>query len=66
MVERCDQERHADREEQQPLDDAQRTGIKADDELQVVAEGKHARADEKANEIADSAGKEKLDHEGGA
>ena len=49
------QKRDADRKEQQPLDDAQRTGIKADDELQVVAEGEHSRAGEKPRQVADAA-----------
>ncbi len=66
MVDGGDEERYADRKEQQPLDDAQRTGLKADDELQVVAEGKHACADEKSSEVADPAGRQKLDHGGQA
>src|SRR6266567_119659 len=66
MVERSGKERNADRKKQQALDDAQRAGLQADDELQVVAEGEHACADEKSSEVADPAGRQKLDHGGQA
>jgi hypothetical protein len=64
VVERSREERDADCKDEQPLDDAQRAGLQTDGELQVIAEGEHACADEKSGEVADPAGKEKLDHGG--
>jgi hypothetical protein len=61
-----DEERDADRKKQDPLDDAQRTRLEADDELQVITEGEHAGADEKSDEVSDSPGKQEFDHGGRA
>jgi len=61
-----DEERDADRKKQDPLDDAQRTGLEPDDELQVIAEGEHSGADEKSDEVSDSPGQEESDHGGRA
>jgi hypothetical protein len=61
-----DEERDADRKKQDPLDDAQRTGLEADDELQVIAEAEHAGADEKPGEVSVPPGKQESDHGGRA
>jgi hypothetical protein len=61
-----DEKRDADRKKENPLDDAQRTGLQTDYELQVIAEAEHADTDEKSDEVSDPPGKQESDHGGRA
>ena len=49
-------------EEQKPLEDAQGTRFEPYGELQIIAEGEHAGADEKSGNVSDSPGKQQFDH----
>jgi hypothetical protein len=66
VMEGSDKERDADRKKQNPLDDAQGTGLQPYDELQVIAEAEHAGAGEKSDKVSDSSGKQESDHGGRA